>query len=253
MKNVSILTPVTSDRKKFLQLMCMNIVGQNYPREKLTWIMLDTWKSDGTQTKPMLDDREIKEIQKGIHPAKFIYKYIPQKMGIGEKRNKLVKLSSDKVFVNMDSDDIYLSNYVGTLMDNLKGKVGIAGSPEMMFVFPLQNYQYSYIRCPAYRQIHEGAMGFTWRHHKKMGGFSSDGTGEGAKMFDGCGEQAFKKVDITKLMCCIAHETNTCAKDRFLKNKVDCDVRGPQMKFLETLYPPEDAVIVDNSDDSISD
>ena len=54
-------------------------------------------------------------------------------------------------------------------------------------------------------------------------------------------------------MCCIAHETNTCAKDRFLKNKVDCDVRGPQMKFLETLYPPEDAVIVDNSDDSISD
>ena len=76
--NVSILTPVTSDRKKFLQLMIMNIIGQNYDRDKMTWIMLDSWKTDGTKTPKMLDDKEIQEIAKGIAPMKFVYKYLPQ-------------------------------------------------------------------------------------------------------------------------------------------------------------------------------
>jgi len=251
MTNVSILTPLTSDRKKFLQLMIMNIVGQDYDRDKMTWIILDTWKSDGTKTPPMLCSSEVKDIQKGLHPTKFVYKYIPQPMGIGQKRNALVKLSKDKVFVNMDSDDIYLSKYVGTITSELKGNVGIAGSPEMMFVFPKHEYQFSYIRCPAHRQIHEGASGFTLKHFKRMGGFSASGTGEGAKMFDGCGEKHFKKVDITKLMCCIAHEDNTCPKDRFLEHKVECEIQGPQIKFLETLYPREDCVMVqsDSSDE----
>jgi len=247
--NVSILTPLTSDRKKFLQLMIMNIIGQNYDRDKMTWIMLDSWKSDGTKTPKMLDDKEIQEIAKGIAPMKFVYKYLPQPLEIGEKRNKLVKMSNDKVFVNMDSDDIYLSNYIGTLVSELKGKVGIAGSPEMMFVFPKQNYQYSYIRCPAYRQIHEGAMAFTLKHWRRMKGFGSSGTGEGARMFDGCGEQAFKKVEIAKLMCCVCHDDNTCPKDRFLKNKIDAEVRGPQMKFLEHMYPPDGIIVEDSSDD----
>ena len=168
MTNVSILTPLTSDRKKFLQLMIMNIVGQDYDRDKMTWIILDTWKSDGTKTPPMLCSSEVKDI-----------------------------------------------------------------------------------RCPVHRQIHEGASGFTLKHFKRMGGFSASGTGEGAKMFDGCGEKHFKKVDITKLMCCIAHDDNTCPKDRFLENKVECEIQGPQIKFLETLYPREDCVMVqsDSSDE----
>jgi len=76
-----------------------------------------------------------------IAPMKFVYKYLPQPLEIGEKRNKLVKMNNDKVFVNRDSDEIYLYNYIGTLGSELKGKVGIARSPEMMFVFPKQNYQ----------------------------------------------------------------------------------------------------------------
>ena len=89
MKNVSILTPVTSDRKKFLQLMCMNIVGQNYPREKLTWIMLDTWKSDGTQTKPMIDDREIKKYKKEYIQQNLFTNIFLKKWGLEKKETNL--------------------------------------------------------------------------------------------------------------------------------------------------------------------
>ena len=250
--NISILTP-TFDRKQFLQLMITNVCGQDYPKDKLEWTILDSWGRDGTKCEPMLNDREIKEISNGIAPIKLNYHFVPKKMDIGEKRNKLVKLSSNKIFVNMDSDDIYLSSYVKTLVPELKGKVSIAGSPEMMFVYPLHNYQYSFIRCPSYRQIHEGAMGFTLKHFRRMGGFETSGTGEGAGMFDGCGEQCFKKVDITKLMCCVCHENNTCNKDRFLEHKVEAEVQGAQMDFLKKMYPPvtdDDTVIVEKSSDS---
>ena len=99
-------------------------------------------------------------------------------------------------------------------------------------------------------------MGFTKKHFKRMGGFAASGTGEGAKMFDGCGEKFFKKVDIQNLMVCVCHPENTCKKDRFKSN---CDARlkiqGEQFEVLQQVMDIKydaDLVLLEKSDEEKS-
>ena len=249
---ISILTP-TFDRRKFLPLMIANILHQNYPKDKIEWVICDSWGMKGDQCDPMLTGDEVHELTSKME-IDINYSFLKTPMGIGEKRNWLSKRAKNKILINMDSDDIYFADYCKVLVNTLKGKVAIAGSPEMLFIFPSDNYQMGIIRCPAYRQIHEGAMGYTKKHFKRMGGFAVSGTGEGAKMFDGCGEKFFKKVEIQNLMVCVCHDGNTCKKDRF---KSSCDARlkiqGEQFEVLQQImevkYDPELVVVEDSAEE----
>ena len=82
-----------------------------------------------------------------------------------------------------------------------------------------------------------------------MNGFNSTGTGEGAGMFDGCSEKYFKKLPIHDLMVCVAHEDNTCDKEKFLSNKVEGVISGSQMTILEDLFgKKEDIEMIEKSD-----
>ena len=84
--NVSILTP-TYERKHFIELCIFNLINQIYPLEKLEWFILDDSKEP--YTKETLD-----YIKDSIKPIKLKYVYEQNKKTIGEKRNKLVKLST---------------------------------------------------------------------------------------------------------------------------------------------------------------
>ena len=114
--NISICTP-TYNRNKFLPLMIKNLNLQQYPQDKLEWVVLD----DG-------DDKMIKskedyiQIEKLIYPVKLSYHYYTKRMTIGVKRNILVKKSKYKIIACMDSDDVYNQDYlaysVGMLLYN---------------------------------------------------------------------------------------------------------------------------------------
>tara|TARA_R110001592_G_scaffold110099_1_gene306186 strand:+ start:56 stop:784 length:729 start_codon:yes stop_codon:yes gene_type:complete len=231
---ITILTP-TYDRTKFLPLMILNVGLQNYPKDKIEWLICDSYSYEGKEAERLLSDEDLKSVRKRLSPSVVNYHYLEKRMSIGEKRNWLVKNSRYNILINMDSDDIYLSNYCINIVKALQlPKVEIAGSPEMAFIYPHHNYQYSMIQCGSYRQIHEGAMGFKKKHWRRMGGFNKEGTGEGAGLFDGCNEKYFKKLPINELMMCICHTDNTCNKDRFLENKIEIEnFNPPHLKLLK--------------------
>jgi len=252
---ISILTPMF-DRRKFLPIMLSNLKHQDYPKDKIEWLICDSWGADGTKCDPSITLEEVEYIKSKLN-IEINYHFLKTAMGIGEKRNWLSKKAKHNILINVDSDDIYFGGYCKTLVSSLSGKVSIAGSPEMLFIFPEDNYKMGIIRCPAFRQIHEGAMGYTKKHFKRMGGFAASGTGEGAKMFDGCGEKFFKKVDIQNLMVCVCHDGNTCKKDRFKSN---CDsrlkIQGEQFEVLQQVmdikYDPELVLVEDSAEEKSS-
>jgi len=225
--NISLLTPVYN-RNRFLSLMVFNIQMFDYDKNKLEWVIFD----DGKKEK-LLDHKTLEEVQKAIHPVKIKYHYnVNKHYSIGEKRNWLIKNCTHQHWANMDSDDIYMPSYLKYSIDMMKeNKAGIVSSPEMLFIFPHHNYQMSYIKCPAKRQCHEGCMVSTKKYVRSMGGFKKKGTGEGSSLID-FSENRCTKTDIRKLMVCVAHDDNTCDKDRFKKDKIDGKINPIYVRIL---------------------
>jgi len=228
--NISICMPIYN-RNKFKSLILNNILGQQYPKEKLELCIDD----DGTE--PFLKDNNEKEtLKKLIYPIKLNYYYRKHKRTIGAKRNNLTKLASHKYIACMDSDDIYIPDYVlYGICELLKGNYGCVGSNQMLFVYPYDNFKTHAIRCSAKRQIHEATMIYTKKHHRSMGGFVSRGKqgsqGEGCKMAD-FNEKNVGLLDIDKCMCCVVHNGNTICKEMFKKddNVIETTIH-PQVKW----------------------
>lgn len=217
---VSILTPVY-DRKQFLHLMITNLIHFRYPKDKLEWVVLDSWSKDGKIKERLFKSQEeINHYSKVIgFPIKYSYKN--EALSIGMKRNILVKQARYNYCINMDSDDIYLPDYIlYSVRELIKNKKDCCGSPQMLFLYPYDNFKVTGISCPALRQIHEATMCHTKKHHKRMGGYDVSSRGEGAKMVDGCNEKVFLKTDIEKCMICVCHQGNTINKDRFNDDKM---------------------------------
>tara|TARA_R100000734_G_C3269417_1_gene65766 strand:- start:3 stop:662 length:660 start_codon:yes stop_codon:yes gene_type:complete len=212
-----------------------------YPKNKLEWVVLDSWSKDGKVGEKLFNsEEEIKHYSRIIGiPIRYLYK--PEGLSIGKKRNILVKQSQYKYCINMDSDDIYLPHYIlysiRTLMTEKKDCVG---SPEMLFIFPKDGYKITGINCPAMRQAHEATMCFTKKHHKRMGGFATTSQGEGASMVDGCNEKVFARTEVSKCMLCVCHDDNTVQKDRFNSDKMEIKEVNidalPQVKVLKKMF-----------------
>jgi len=237
---VSILTPVY-DRKRFLPLMICNMIHLRYPKNKLEWVILDSWSKDGKVAEPLFKSTEEINHYSRITGIKIKYIYRKEALSIGKKRNMLVKEAKYKYCINMDSDDIYLQDYIlYSVSELMKNKKECCGSPQMLFLFPNDNNKVTGINCPALRQIHEASMCFTKKHHKRMGGFTTSSQGEGAKMVDGCNPDFFIKTEIQRCMICVCHEENTVNKDRFKDDTMlikDIDLEQlPQMKVISEMF-----------------
>jgi hypothetical protein len=110
---VSIITP-THNRRNFVKLMIYNFFSQNYPADKLEWIIVD----DGAESiAGMLpNDTRIKYYFFGTEERKALLLQIGsdgEKLPIGMKRNIGANLAADgAVIVHMDDDDYYPPNSV---------------------------------------------------------------------------------------------------------------------------------------------
>jgi len=206
---ISILTP-TYNRSKFLPLYIDNLKKQSYPHKKLELCIYD----DGTE--PFCN---IEEMRKAIYPIKLTYHYNKVKKTIGEKRNYLVKkLSSNKINIFMDDDDIYLKDYIRYSVDTLlSNKAGLVGSNGMIFVYPEEDFKLTGIKCKELYQIHEATMCFTKKYFNSMGGFNKSSQGEGAG-FILDRKNGIVETDINYLMICVAHDGNTVDKKQFNSN-----------------------------------
>tara|TARA_R110000822_G_scaffold293714_1_gene415744 strand:- start:1102 stop:1941 length:840 start_codon:yes stop_codon:yes gene_type:complete len=208
--NLSVLIP-TYNRRKFLPLMAVNLSLMDYPRDKLEVVIYD----DHPDHPLFLNTDEINEFQRQINiQVEYIYD-TSKKLTIGQKRNKLVKEAKYKICINLDDDDLYFPSYFKHSINILRNnKCGLVGSPEMMFLFPDDNFKITGISCPAKRMIHEATFCFTKKYWKNMGGFSNAEKAEGAKMIDG-NEKNVAVSNIRYNMMCIAHKGNSVNKDQF--------------------------------------
>ena len=102
---VSIITP-TKDRKVFFELAIHNFINQDYPKDKLEWIIIDDGTEDISKILPK-DDR-IKHIKITQEKGK------KNQITISKKRNMGYEHSNGKIIIHMDDDDYYLPSSVST-------------------------------------------------------------------------------------------------------------------------------------------
>ena len=238
---ISLLTPIY-DRHKFLNLMICNISCFDYPRELITWEILDSRSRDGKKGKRLFENQEqVKFLERDLR-IKIKYTYLDKKMSIGEKRNYLSKNADNKIMINMDSDDIMFPTYLKYSVMNLKQKrVGLTSSNQMLF-FDVKNEKFYAISCSALRQLHEGCMCYSKKHWKAMGGFEGSSQGEGAAMIDYMNENNIANLPIEKLMICVCHPDNTIDKEKFLKDKTEIKLH-PQMMMLPHFLVAKNCVL----------
>jgi glycosyltransferase involved in cell wall biosynthesis len=237
--NVSVLTPVYN-RNKWLPMMLSNIINFDYDKEKIEWFILDS-KDGDEEVKLIPDEFTKKNIEKLIHPIKLRYEYIPRKMTIAEKRTYLSKNMSNPWFANMDSDDIYMDCFLKYGIQLCKkNKVGLCGSPQMIFIYPHLDYRVTAIECSAKRQMHEATMIGTKKYLRSMNYYTkNDEKGEGASLVDG-NEHGVIKSECALSMICVCHNTNTCNKDAFEGvNIQDANITGVKRDLLEQIMKDE--------------
>ncbi len=214
--NISICMPIYN-RSWCKSLIISNLTRLDYDFNKLEFVVDDDSDKD-LLFKNALEESEFRLL---IDPIKLVYYKNKIKKTIGEKRNNLVKKSSNKIIAFMDSDDMYLSDYLKHSIDIMKKeRAGLACSNQMLFLFPKDNWLCTGIQCTEKHQGHEATMVFTKKHWKATGGFNKNSQGEGTGMVIGMKESTVAMTDISKCMLCICHDTNTINKDRFKESKI---------------------------------
>jgi len=212
---ISIITPIF-ERNKFKRLIISNLLNLDYPLEKLEYIIDD----DGKEERFINNNDELNEFKDAIYPIQFIYKHYQKKREIGVKRNNLVKLATNKLIAQMDSDDYMMSSWLKYGIDTMqKDKLQLVGTNQMIFLFPNDDWKMTAIQCGEKRMIHEAGMIFTKKHWKAMGGFQKSSQGEGTNMIDGMNPKTIGLLDCNKVIICICHQNNTIDKSRFFKQK----------------------------------
>ncbi len=243
--SISICMPIFN-RNNFKKLILNNIVGLNYPKDKLE-ICID---DDGTD-KFFYNNEELNIFKQLIKPIKLNYFYRPFKRTIGVKRNNLTKIASHKIIACMDSDDIYLPDWLKYAVGVMKDTgATCVGSNQMLFLYPYHNWTTHAIRCSHKRQIHEACMLYAKKHFKSMGGFKNSSQGEGAKMAD-FNEKNVELLEIDKCMVCICHNNNTINKHMFMKKDNIVDIQlteGLKNMVKEMLSLEKDPIYLNNLD-----
>jgi glycosyltransferase involved in cell wall biosynthesis len=101
---VSIVT-LTHNRRSFFKLAIKNFQEMNYPMNNIEWVIVD----DGSDS---IFDMLPKD-------ERIVYKYLPEKMNIGGKRNLGVKMSKYDIIAFMDDDDYYYPESLKTRIEYL--------------------------------------------------------------------------------------------------------------------------------------
>ena len=207
---------LTHNRKKHLKQLQSCIEAQDYPLNKIEWLVLD----DSTE---YLDSLEIKSRT----PIKIKYQRLKAKLKLGRKRNIAHQLCSGDYIVYMDDDDYYYPERVSHAVSALQesGKE-IAGSTLLQIYF-----------CHDQQLWMSGPFG---ANHATAGTFAM--TREFSRKHkyndqDICNEEKhflnnytipMVQLDPLQTMICVSHTANT-----FDKKKMREKGQSPKMRKIE--------------------
>lgn len=201
---VSILTP-TYNRRQFIPKVMECIRNQDYPKEKMEWIVVDNGED---KVKDLIEDTELK---KGLPPIH--YYEIEEKMNIGKKRNLINSKANGDILLYMDDDDYYPVERVShaVKMLNKNPKAMIAGSSLIYLYINKRLLEFG-----PYAHNHATAGTFAFRKELlKITEFPDKPFAE---------EKAFLKdytipmvqLDSFKTILVIAHDKNTYDKNKVI-------------------------------------
>jgi hypothetical protein len=203
---VSVCTP-TFNRRPFIQMMFHCFLNQDYPHDRMEWIIVD----DGTDSIQDLIEKS------GIPQIKYFRE--EKKMSLGQKRNYMHSKAKGNIIVYMDDDDYYppqrVSHAVTTLMNNKDALC--AGSSEIYIYF--KHIQKMYKAGP-YGPKHATAGTFAFRAELlKQTSYEEHAAIAEEKHFLKNYTIPFVQLDPFKTILVFSHEHNTFDKKRLLDNQ----------------------------------
>jgi len=202
---VSVCTP-TFNRRPFIPIMLDCFRNQDYPKDRMEWIIVD----DGTD--PIRDLIELADI------PQIKYVHSPKRMNLGEKRNYMHTLTKGSIIVYMDDDDYYpperVSHAVDTLMKHPEALC--AGSSELYVYF---KHIQKMVQCGPYGPNHATAGTFAFRSTllKETRYVDSAALAE-ERAFLKDYTVPFVQLDPLKTILVFSHIHNTFDKKRMLEN-----------------------------------
>jgi glycosyltransferase involved in cell wall biosynthesis len=200
---VSICTP-TFNRRPFFKGLIDSIHAQNYPKDKIEWIIVD----DGTD--------KIEDLVKDIPFVKYFY---TEKMPLGKKRNFMHDNCSFKndndIVIYFDDDDYYPKERISHAVDKLTNSNALcAGSSEIYIWFNTLNKMY---RFGPYGPNHGTAGTFAFKRELlKQTSYENDALLAEEKHFLKNYTIPFVQLDPLKTILVISHEQNTFDKRRLI-------------------------------------
>jgi glycosyltransferase involved in cell wall biosynthesis len=202
---VSICTP-TFNRRPFIENMFRCFRNQDYPKDRMEWIIVD----DGTdKIGDLIEKANIPEIK---------YFQMDRKMLLGEKRNFMHSKAKGSIIVYMDDDDYYPPERVSHAVQKLMGnkEALCAGSSEMYIYFKHINKMY---QCGPYGPNHATAGTFAFKAQLLKETRYDDGAALAEeKSFLKNYTIPFVQLDPMKTILVFSHMHNTYDKKKMLDN-----------------------------------
>ena len=218
---VSVCTP-TFNRRPFIESMIKCFQGQDYPKDRMEWIIID----DGTD--------KIGDLVKAVPQVKY-FSY-EKKMSLGEKRNIMHQKSCGSILVYMDDDDYYPPQRVSHAVERLKATPTAlcAGSSEIYIYF--KHIQKMYQFGP-YGPNHATAGTFAFRRELlNMTSYENTAAVAEEKHFLKNYTIPFVQLDPLKTILVFSHEQNTFDKRRLLDNPHPQFVKESTNKTVEMFF-----------------
>lgn len=202
---VSVCTP-TFNRRPFIPTMFQCFLNQNYPKNRMEWIIVD----DGTDSiQDLITQANIPQIR---------YFRNEKKMALGEKRNYMHKQVKGTIVVYMDDDDYYpperVSHAVETLTNHREALC--VGASEIYVYF--KHIQKMYQSGP-YSNTHATAGTFAFRTSMlKDCSYEDHAALAEERYFLKNYTVPFAQLDPLKTILVFSHEHNTFDKRKLLEN-----------------------------------
>ncbi len=231
---VSICTP-TYNRRLFIPQMIKNVLNQDYPMDKIEWIVID----DGEDSVEDLFQQAITSLDNNINIKYFRYE---EKMKLGRKRNLMHEKSTGEIIVYMDDDDFYPRDRVSHSVNKLQSnpKAVCAGSSIVYIYFNdlKKIYQFG-----PYGPNHATAGTFAFR--RKLLDITSyedhvDMAEE--KHFLKNYSIPFVQLDPIKTILVFAHQYNTFDKRKLLINPQSQFVRETKLQVKNFIKKNKEAL-----------
>jgi glycosyltransferase involved in cell wall biosynthesis len=101
---VSVITP-TWNREALLPFAYRSFASQR--AGALEWIVID-------------DSDTPSAFMMGLNDERVVYRHLPSRLSIGEKRNLAVELARSEVIAHFDDDEVYAPDYLATMLDYMR-------------------------------------------------------------------------------------------------------------------------------------